>query len=493
MCQDESASPRIGITQSAISSTKRSGAVSKAYHQALKVWSARVIYHCDLAITALPAPESVLNSNYVNQISAAGQRLFDELIEIGGTLITRLRWHKTVETSGARRLTIVHFGDYAEGYWRLVNGGPETYYAQRYSVDFLASLAARKEIESLTAISLSLNAAAVVLPNGVRTLGIELYPKRQRPRHRQLVEVVKQTEPTHLIVMSPCMPLIRWGIRARIPILPMFADSFRAAGLKANVRNWLLAFLLNDPSIEVVANHNLAASLDLKRIGVDAAKIVPWDWPPLVSPRNYETKSAPLGDRPFRLIYVGSLIETKGVGDAIRAVSTLRKRGRQAELTIIGSGDVEKFKMLAITEQIEPHIHFLGLKSHSEVLAEMRGHDAIVVPSHWAYPEGLPMTLYEGLCTRTPLLTSDHPMFALRIRDRFNALVFPERNPEALAQCIDDLASSPALYAKLSNAAEKAAEGYLCPLKYDRLISAFLILSERSRLRDYSLAHYSYA
>ena len=196
-------------------------------------------------------------------------------------------------------------------------------------------------------------------------------------------------------------------------------------------------------------------------------------------------------DRPFRLIYVGGLIETKGVGDAIQAVSRLRKRGRQVELTIIGRGDSEKFKKLAVTEQVEQQVYFVGPKSHPEVLAAMRDHDAVLVPSHWAYPEGLPMTLYEALCTRTPLLTSDHPMFALRIRDRVNALVFPERDPAAFAERIDELASSPELYVKLSNAAEKAADGYLCPLKYDRLISDFLTPTERSKLRDYSLANYA--
>jgi glycosyltransferase involved in cell wall biosynthesis len=272
----------------------------------------------------------------------------------------------------------------------------------------------------------------------------------------------------------------------------MFADSFRASGLKASVQYQLLALLLNDRSIELVANHNLAASLDLKRIGVDPSKIVPFDWPALISPRSYEPKTAPPGTRPFRLIYVGALIETKGVGDAIKAVSKLHKRGRQVELTIIGRGEPERFKKLAIAEQVEQHVLFLGSRSHAEVLAAMRDHDAVLVPSHWAYPEGLPMTLYEALCTRTPLLASDHPMFAVKIHDRFNALVFPEREPAAFADCIDELASSPELYAKLSHAAEEAAEDYLCPLKYDRLISDFLDPTERSKLRKYSLANYPY-
>ena len=55
----------------------------------------------------------------------------------------------------------------------------------------------------------------------------------------------------------------------KIPVLPMFADSFRAPGLRATLRHKLLAMLLNDPAIQIVSNHNLAASLDLKRIGVN--------------------------------------------------------------------------------------------------------------------------------------------------------------------------------------------------------------------------------
>ena len=194
-------------------------------------------------------------------------------------------------------------------------------------------------MESVTVISLSSNLAAAELQNGVRALGVELYPKGHRPRHHHLIEAVKRTDPTHLIVMSPIGPLIRWGVRAGIPVLPMFADSFRTTGLRTWLHNRMWAFLLNDRSIEIVANYNLAASLDLKRIGVDPRKVVPFDWPGLVSLSSYEAKSARLGDRPFRLIYVGSLTETKGVGDAIQAVSTLRKRGKQVELTIIGRGE----------------------------------------------------------------------------------------------------------------------------------------------------------
>jgi len=100
------------------------------------------------------------------------------------------------------------------------------------------------------------------------------------------------------------------------------------------------------------------------------------------------------------------------------------------------------------------------------------------------------MTLYEALCTRTPLLTSDHPMFALKIRDGYNALVFPERNPAAFASRIEELLRSPELYSRLSANALQAADAYLCPLKYDQLIAAFLGLNAAVDLGQFSLARY---
>jgi glycosyl transferase family 1 len=434
----------------------------------------------------------ILYQSLVEQLSCRAMQLWESILDVLGILSARLRRHQISDSVQSKRLTMVHFGDYAEAYWRFVNGGPETFYAQKYTVEFVASLVASKKVESVTSVCLSANLDAKVLPNGVHRVGVELYPEGQRARHRQLVEAVRRTNPTHLIVSSPILSLISWGVQSRIPVLPMLADSFRAGGLKARLKTRLLAILLNSPAIEVVANHSLAASLDLKRIGVDPRKIVPFDWPAIISPRSYDAKNAPPANQTFRMLYVGSVIESKGVGDAIRALSRLRKQGRNIQLTIIGRGDLESFERVSAIESVQQQVSFLGPRSHSEVISAMRNHDAVLVPSHWSYPEGLPMTLYEALCTRTPLITSDHPMFALKIRDQYNALVFPETNIAAFAECIDRLMSSPDLYAKLSQDAGHAAEGYLCPLKYDHLITSFLDPTARSELGKFSLDMYDY-
>ena len=210
------------------------------------------------------------------------------------------------------RLTIVQYGDYAEAAARFQAGGEANYYAQRYTVDFVARLAERPGIEQVTVISFAADLPEVLTHNGVHTSGVGLYPRDRPARFRELLAAMAATRPTHLVIGAPIAPAIRWGLSQNLSVLPLFADSFRGTGLKGYIRNRLLAWLLNRPAIEYVANHNLAASLDLARIGVARDKILPFDWPEMTSAKDYTAKPAPAPDRPFRLLYVGQLSEPKG-------------------------------------------------------------------------------------------------------------------------------------------------------------------------------------
>lgn len=385
------------------------------------------------------------------------------------------------------RLTIVQFGDYLEAFERFRDGGAENYYAQRYTVDFVANLARQENIEQVTVITFGRDVPLAEVFPGLCVAGVNLYPLGRPPETSRLLAMVKATDPTHLIVGAPLVPLLEFGTAQGYRTLPLFADSFQGGGIKQRVRNAKLAFALSDPRITIVSNHNLAATLDLVRIGVDPNKVVPFDWPALISPRALAPKTAPPSGQTFRLLYVGQLNEHKGVGDLIRALAHLRHAVIDVSLSLIGAGDVQALGDLSYNLQVGDRVRFLGKRSHEQVQLEMREHDAVVVPSRHSYPEGLPMTLYEAMCSRTPILASDHPMFALRIRDGFNALVFRAESPDDLAKRIRDLMGSPATYESLSVNAETAAEHYLCPLKWDRLISAWLA-GDHSTILSYAIA-----
>src|ERR1700730_10119976 len=176
--------------------------------------------------------------------------------------------------SGPRRIVFVQFGDYAEAVQRFAAGGKENYYAQKYTVDYVAGLAAR--FSAATVVPFSRDHPFEKLPNGRGAQGVLLYAPGAKARHDDLAHVVETLDPTDLVVVAPLRRLIGWALRRSIRTLPLFADSFHSPGLLNRVRHLLLRRLLNRPAIRWVANHSIAAALDLARIGVQRHKVLPF-------------------------------------------------------------------------------------------------------------------------------------------------------------------------------------------------------------------------
>ena len=263
-------------------------------------------------------------------------------------------------------------------------------------------------------------------------------------------------------------------------MLPLLADSFGETSAKAKIKAALLGQLVNSHRKDWVANHNLAAAMDLVRIQVRAGeRVLPWDWPALISP--LPPKASPTSAE-RTVAYVGQVLESKGVGDLIEAVALLngRAEGPRWRATIAG-GMNEALARKAEDLGVGPQVAFVGRMAHERIVPLMNEHDVVVVPSWQEYPEGLPMTLYEALCSRTPLVASDHRMFTLKVIHEENALIFPAKQPAALAECLDRVTRDAALYGRLSRQGDVAAANFFCPLKFDQLISLWLDGSEQSR------------
>ena len=311
------------------------------------------------------------------------------------------------------RITFVQYGDFFEAAHRFDAGGDETYAAQRYSVDLVREL--KSVFEDVCVICLSVSYSEKVLPDGVRTLGIRLYHDGDEA---SLTQLVTQQCPTHLVLRSPIVKLLRWSASRDVATLPLLATSFP----RGNFRSWLryrrIARALNASHICWVGNHSTNSANDLHRIGVDQARIIPWDWPPAARPGDWSAKRGLCSRGRIRIFYAGRVQETKGIGDCIRAIGVACRRGLAAQLTVAGTGDLERYRALAEELGLGDAVHFSGRIAHRDVVRLMHEHDVVVVPSQHAYPEGLPMTIYEAYASRTPLVASDHPMFQAKVRDR---------------------------------------------------------------------------
>ena len=380
----------------------------------------------------------------------------------------------TVASGFAGRLLIIQFGNYAEARHRFEAGEEETYHGQRYTVDQVAQIA--REGYKVRVISLKEDAPPELLPGGVEAIGMKLYRAHyRRPRIRRLIRMAAHWRPTHLILQTPLTPVLNWATRNRIATLPLLADSFCARGWGRRLEYRRLAGALNHPAIRWVVNHGPNACADLVRIGVDGRKVLPFDWPPFDSPSKWPAKKAPPNPRNVRLVFAGQIDTRKGVSDLLRMIAIARSRGDDYRASLAGFGhELPALKQLARRLGIDAAVDFVGYLTRAQVLELMHAGDIVVVPSRHDYPEGMPQTIYQGLVSRSPVMISDHPMFAGRIVHGRNGVVFRAGDPEAFYQAVHDLVNDAALYERISLEGDELAARFHGPLKWHQVVTRWL-------------------
>jgi len=369
-----------------------------------------------------------------------------------------------------KRLLVVQYaGDYRQAWRQITASGTESYHAHRYVLDSMARLARDHGAAGLLCCQMQ-ERYSETLPNGVTVIGGAASADRD---WRAIAALIEEFAPTHLVLHGPMTRLLAWALQRPYRLACIFADSFEISWLRRRLKYGALPALLNRPKVEWIANHGENACRSLRRIGVDGVKIRVWDFPHEKKPHDLPAKTGP-GDPPFTLLYVGALLPSKGVGDLIRATALLRRRGLSIEAKIVGGGDRAPFEALARKCGIASHVHFPGTLPNARITEEMRRAALVAVPSRHSYPEGLPLTIYEALCSRTPIVASDHPMFAGHLVDGRTALLHAERNPASLARAAERLLTDDGLYRALSQAAPACWEGLQIDRKWGDLLGEWL-------------------
>ncbi len=242
------------------------------------------------------------------------------------------------------------------------------------------------------------------------------------------------------------------------PVMLAMANSYNKRGPRGYLEERRLVSVLNDPRLQVVANHCWPSTQKLAQYGVEQKKLLAWDVPKSTSPWQFRVKSRVDNEVPV-IAYTGSINESKGVGDLLRAVAILKERGIAVKVKIAGLGDLDIMTRMATKLKINDCVSLLGRIPNPEVMTLFRESDLVAIPSRRSFPEGFPLALFEAIASRTPIVCSDHPMFTpvLAIADR--AAVFTQRNPRSFANAIERILSNAELYKKLSqNAGDSWAD-----------------------------------
>jgi glycosyltransferase involved in cell wall biosynthesis len=149
-----------------------------------------------------------------------------------------------------------------------------------------------------------------------------------------------------------------------------------------------------------------------------------------------------------RLLFVGRLVEQKGVDVAINALEILRQKQKQFQLTIVGDG--------MRRAELESQVHHLGLSDSVRFVGwceprerdeEYRRADIVLQPALW--PEVSGLTVLEAARFGVVPIVSRIGALGETVRDGENGLVVTPGVPADWAEAIISLSENNALYRRL--------------------------------------------
>jgi glycosyltransferase involved in cell wall biosynthesis len=183
--------------------------------------------------------------------------------------------------------------------------------------------------------------------------------------------------------------------------------------------------------------------------------------------RRPQTPQAP------RITIIGRLAAQKGHRDFLSAAVELLRRFPQAELLIVGAGDlIDGLRALAEQLGIAHAVRFLGQRS--DVPAILRETNLLVSASLW---EGFPTVILEAMAARVPVVATDVSGSRELVRDGVTGRLVPVGQPAALAQAMIWMVEHPDLADSMAAAAQQQMHHYTLEhtaAGYARLYQAIL-------------------
>lgn len=270
---------------------------------------------------------------------------------------------------------------------------------------------------------------------------------------RRWLRAIADTKPVvlHAHFGSSALPASRIAHALGIPLIVTYhgMDITVAAKTQAEVARRARAFAAADRVIAVsgfIADALRAAGCPPEKItqhyiGVDTSRFTP-----RAAPRS-----------PTEVIFVGRLVEKKGVAHLIRAMQEVRRTMPAAELVLAGDGPLRA----ALTREADVRgvpARFLGVQTPAQVEELMRRAAVLCGPSiadSRGNAEGLPITFLEAQACGLPVIASTSGGTAEGIVDGETGLLFTPGDESALAEHLRRVLGDAALRERMGAAARE--------------------------------------
>lgn len=167
-------------------------------------------------------------------------------------------------------------------------------------------------------------------------------------------------------------------------------------------------------------------------------------------------RQEPKGEGTGKILYVGSLIERKGVDLLIRALTEVT---RDFELYLVGDGD-EKEHLIELMEGLKPNsrVHFLGHLDRRQLLKYYAQSDLFVLPTR---EDCFALVILEAMCAKLPVICSKYADGAYDlIREGKNGFIVDPYDQKAFAERLDQLLGDSELRRKLGSGSEEVLDTF---------------------------------
>lgn len=172
------------------------------------------------------------------------------------------------------------------------------------------------------------------------------------------------------------------------------------------------------------------------------------------------------------ILYVGRLINLKGVNYLIESFAKLNKKMENIVLVIVGEGKRKKeLESLANKLGIENKVYFTGNIDNHMLGGYYLLSNVFVLPSITTYfADACPLVVNEAMYFGRPVITSDAVGTTFMIKNGENGFVIPERDDDSLSEAIYKVLSDPLLEEKMGKNSKKLIEeGF----RYENMIEGF--------------------
>lgn len=179
------------------------------------------------------------------------------------------------------------------------------------------------------------------------------------------------------------------------------------------------------------------------------------------------------------ILFVGRLIEIKGVDILIKALSIVKTSYPKIHLYVGGDGNqCKNLRLLTSELDLINNITFLNFMPENEVIQMLSSADIFVLPSRF---ENAPMALMEALASGVPVIASNVGGIPHILDNGRIGILFQSENPEDLAQKIIKLLNDPKFGERLSGIGKEMLKEY----SWDMIVEKTVDLYELS-VSDYT-------